>query len=200
MSLKGIFAFRCYGAVRVFTIFIGLTCAALLGGCAPAISTVRPTPKDIIYTGTPTEFGWWLVDVQWMATKITVKNPGIFLTDVAGFFKPTASADVIVEITDSDGELPGKAVHYANSFHVDYTKGPDWYGIHGITDLKLPPNDYWVIFRPEKQIDRILEMPKNPPDPVAGYAVNVDMRNDNRQWLRADDLNVGIKISGNPSP
>jgi hypothetical protein len=172
----------------------------LVGGCALTIPPIRPAPAYIINTGTPTNFGWWLVEVQWVASKFTINDPGYFVTDIEGYFNPAGSADVILDITDSAGETPGKVTYYSKSFLVDHKQGANWYGIRGITDLKLPPGDYWILFRPAEQIDRIIEMPKNPPSPITNYAINTEITRTTRQWSEADDLNIGIRISGTPAP
>jgi len=178
-------------------------CSCLIIGtfvvsCAPKVPSIRPVPTYIINTGTPTEFGWWLVEPQWLASKFTINGPGYFITDIEGYFNPTGSADIIIDITDSAGDTPGSITYYSNTFFIDHKQGANWYGIHGITNLKLSPNDYWVILRPAEEIDQIIEMPKNPPASNTNYAVNVEIDRDNRKWRKSEVLNIGIRVSGNP--
>lgn len=184
----------------ILSIAGGLTLEALVGSCARIVSKIRPAPAYIINTGTPTEFGWWLVEVQWFAAKFTINEPGYSVTDIEGYFNPSGSATVILDITNSEGEIPGSVTYYSDSFSVDHNQGAGWYGLHKITDLKLPSNSYWIVFRPAEQIDRILEMPKNPQSPNADYAINTEITRTTRKWSEADDLNIAIKIIGNPLP
>lgn len=147
----------------------------------------------LLDTGTPKDtWGWAVINkdgaYQSLAAEFSVGGAGWNITDIEGYFYMLYPGNININISGDAGEHPSTTIFYSGSFTLLSDRG--WMGVHDITNVKLSPGTYWVVFNPGS--NGVLGcMPTNSPNPLINESYYTP-----QVWTERDSLNLGIKISG----
>lgn len=164
----------------------------LLAGSALALSVAfASAPANaaiIVDTGQPLvgDYIWNLNATQSLAARFTVTT-ATRLTDLTGYMFAYSTPGTFTVAVRADGENPG-----AELFSGTATANLSFafYGVHGASWL-VGPGSYWLAFevRPGDTMDGYMpEKQTSPIGPEAYFGSG--------SWDRYDDLDIGVRISG----
>jgi hypothetical protein len=166
----------------------GLGVLGLLLAC-PASATV------IVDTGPgPGRGGWFVrcddVTFQWLAAEFTLAE-ATSLTSVEGWMRAyTGTPHATVAIYADGGNVPAESPLYLSTpFAV---RGAGWYGVGGV-HWPLSAGTWWVAFQAH---EGWAVMPVLPTSPLVNEVYSLDT---GASWSPLD-LNLGVRIEGEPMP
>jgi hypothetical protein len=173
----------------------------------PPIFTSAANAALIIDTGPGVEMGnnWTLSsdltsgNGQWLAAEFEL-NSTYYITDIAGWVDSTGNTGKTFTITvyGDGGEIPDtNNLLYSNQATVTGIGGGSWegYSISWGSGLELTAGTYWLGFEVRPNDTYSGSMPSGQTSPLLNEAFNPS-----GSWLEYDDLDIGVRISGNPAP
>lgn len=152
-----------------------------------------------------THSGWGLSTSlpQWFATEFTL-DQAYFITEVEGWVLSAGHTGETFRMTlyGDGGETPDTA-SLIYSTRVDVSgvstenNGANWEGfsIPSIYTLELNAGNYWVAFELRNESTYTGALPYNPTNPLSNAAT---INTGTNYWVEADNLNLGVRISGTP--
>ena len=159
--------------------------------------------ETIVDTGgvDPTSLDQWILRRdQWLAGEFTIAA-ATTITAVEGYIRtnPTQSlgGTFTISLYADGGEVPssGDPLYFAAATRAAGKVDPAWEGLSGL-DWSLDSGSYWVTFeiRPTDTLaDGIMPVPSAAPLLDEAYAYR-------RAWSEYDELDIGVRISGQPVP
>lgn len=168
-------------------LFLALAISLFLIGSAQA--------DLLVNTGQPTNItgGMSLLYPQTLFAQFVLTQP-VTITAIEGWINVTYAGGLVVKIYRDDGDQPGV---FLNSQMVPVAStGVSWVGASSL-NWSLGAGTYWVGFMGSMMgsPEPLGTMPGPAPAPLGkeGY---IDIPG--TPFVRADDMDIGVKISGNP--
>lgn len=136
---------------------------------------------------------------QWLAAKFEL-NSAQYITDIAGWVDSTGQTGKLftISVYGGGGEIPDPSnLLYINQATVTGSGGGGWEGYHinWGNGLELAAGSYWLGFEVRSGDTYAGSMPGGSSFPLLDEAYN-----NYGYWVGSDNLDLGIRISGNQVP
>jgi hypothetical protein len=172
--------------------FMHLICGGLV---AVALVPAPVHAEPIVFTGPGASccFGFDLDRVSWLAAQFTV-NRGYTITSVEGWMERFQPGDLTVTLYYDAHSLPGRPLLSKTQSISAPALG--WAGASQLAWM-ITPGTYWAAFEVPNTSTFDASMWAPSASPVGKEAFN-NVTFVGRGWLRQDDLDLGLRILGDP--